>query len=103
MSRAQPPRAVNPMCSSSSAAVTLLLLVLAGSAAALRPLPLEDSVLAAAAASSAHAALSKKREDLNLRPLIGIVSQVRLWASTVGSPSSPLRRTAAVAGVRARA
>ncbi|KAL4434657.1 hypothetical protein ABPG77_002780 [Micractinium sp. CCAP 211/92] len=76
MSRAQPPRAVNPMCSSSSAAVTLLLLVLAGSAAALRPLPLEDSVLAAAAASSAHAALSKKREDLNLRPLIGIVSQL---------------------------
>lgn len=77
MSRAQAPWAGSQTCRSASAAAALLLLVLAGSAAALRPLPgLEESALAAAAASSAHAALPGEGEDLNLRPLIGIVSQL---------------------------
>ncbi|KAL4447534.1 hypothetical protein ABPG75_004753 [Micractinium tetrahymenae] len=77
MSKRLPCQAGAQMRCSASAAAALLLLVLAGSAAALRPLlGLEESVLAVAAASSADAAPPGKEEDLNLRPLIGIVSQL---------------------------
>lgn len=78
MSRRHALRAGAQTRSSASVAAAVMLLLLAGSAAALRPLPgLEEAALAASAVSSANAALPGEGEDLNLRPLIGIVSQVQ--------------------------